>query len=111
MVDKPENEEKRPALQALASFLQDILLRLLRAAGWRCLHDFYLPALRLAVSYDAGGGFIFAHLPLAAASPGFSAIVGTGKAGCVLIVWRRSADPRMYRPNPGRRCRNGWPRS
>jgi superfamily II DNA or RNA helicase len=56
----------------------------------RILHDFYLPALRLAVSYDRVAGY-FRSSSLAAASQGFSAFVGRG--GRMRLIVGADLDP------------------
>jgi ERCC4-related helicase len=54
------------------------------------LQDFYLPALRLAVSYDRVAGY-FRSSSLAAASQGFSAFVG--KKGRMRLIVGADLDP------------------
>lgn len=57
----------------------------------KMLHDFYLPALHLAVSYDRVAGY-FRSSSLAAASQGFSAFVGRG--GRMRLIVGADLDPR-----------------
>lgn len=58
------------------------------------LHDFYIPALSLAKSYDRVAGF-FRSSSLAAASQGFSALVGRG--GKVRMIVGADLDPEDVR--------------
>ena len=89
MVDKLENEEKGlRSRRWLLSYKTSSTI--IEGRPVEMLHDFYLPALRLAVSYDRVAGY-FRSSSLAAASQGFSAFVG--REGRMRLIVGADLDP------------------
>ena len=100
MVDKLENEEKGlRSRRWLLSYKTSSTI--IEGRPVEMLHDFYLPALRLAVSYDRVAGY-FRSSSLAAASQGFSAFVG--REGRMRLIVGADLDPQDV-GDPGRRCK------